>query len=87
MVVEMIQTKEEFFDSAIPKLGKFSMRAGVTLMIANQPIVDDQRCDPRIRFVIEKHSNADRLASQRSTYAFGAYMTDQRIDFSLVHGA
>jgi hypothetical protein len=87
MVVEMIQTKEEFFDAATPSLGKFSMRAGVTLMIANQPIVDDRRCDPRIRFVIEKHSNPDRLASQRSAYAFGAYMKDQRIDFSLVHGA
>jgi hypothetical protein len=86
MVVEMIQTKEEFFDPAVPKLGKFSMRAGVTLMIANQPIVDDQRCDPKIRFVIEKHSSGGRLANQRSAYAFGAYLTDQRIDFSLVHG-
>ena len=46
----------------------------------------DGRCDPKIRFVIEKHSNGGRLANQRSAYAFGAYMTDQRIDFSLVHG-
>lgn len=87
MVVELIQTSEELFDSATPDLGKFKMRAGVTLMIANQPIVDDQRCAPRIRFVIDKHASPDRLASQRSAYAFGAYMTDQRIDFRLVHGA
>lgn len=87
MVVEMIQTTVEHFDPANPKLGTFSMRAGVTLMIASQPIVDDRRCDPRIRFVIAKRGTPDRLASQRSAYAFGAYMTDQRIDFSLVHGA
>ena len=87
MVVEIIQTRREYFDCAVPKLGTFDLREGVTLMIANRPIVDDQRCDPRIRFVIAKHANADRLASQRSAYAFGAWMTDQRIDFSLVHGA
>ena len=88
MVVEMTQTTEEFIDPAMPKLGKFKMRGGVTLMIANQPIIDDQRGDPRIRFVIAKHATPDRLAAQRSAFAFGAYMTKhQRIDFSLVHGA
>ena len=86
MVVEMIQTREEHFDPATPALGRFSMRAGVTLMIASQPIADDRRCDPRIRFVIDKPYNSTRLAVQRSAFAFGAYMTNQRIDFRLVHG-
>ncbi len=87
MVVEMIQTTKECFDAHNPKLGTFNIRSGVTLMIANQPIEDDQRGEPRIRFMIAKHHSLDRLASQRSAYAFGAYMTDHRIDFSLVHGA
>ncbi|RWE78116.1 peptidase M4 [Mesorhizobium sp.] len=88
MVVELIQTREIAFDKASPELGTFEVHAGVTLMIASQPLIDGNRPDPIVRYVIPRHVDEERIQRQRTAYAAGAYMTkDHRIDFSLVHGA
>ena len=88
MVVELIQTTEEPFDPDAPTAGSFKMRGGVTLLIANQPIEDDERAAPRVRYVIPRLRDDDRTRYQRSAYSAGGYMTsDHRIDFALVHGA
>ncbi|NMN06748.1 MULTISPECIES: peptidase M4 [unclassified Novosphingobium] len=88
MVVEFIQTTTEWFDPAIPELGKFEMRGGVTVMIASPPFEGEQRGEPRVRYVIPRKRSKERFECQRSAFAAGGMMTsDHRIDFALVHGA
>jgi hypothetical protein len=87
MVIELIQTTEVLVAPDYPILGKFNLRSGVTLMVANQPVVGHEKPPPLIRYVIPKLASDERILRQRATIVGSNYMTgDNRIDFGLVHG-
>lgn len=58
MVVELVQTVRVEFDDG--GSGTFPLRNGATLLVAQEPVVDDVRPEPRIRFVILKQHTRER---------------------------
>jgi hypothetical protein len=69
MVVEAVQTRFATLDEDNERLGRFPMRGGVTLIIAQQ-LLDDRgrRPDPEIRYVIHNHLSPERERRQRMNY-------------------
>ncbi|HEX3549013.1 MAG TPA: hypothetical protein VHT53_01475 [Candidatus Elarobacter sp.] len=98
MVVELVHTKVGAVDTGALGYGALPMRAGVTLMIAQQPIHAGRRADPVVRFAIPKHLSADRVARQRAMIASqgrpdvphtvrrGGPDNAVNINFALLHG-
>lgn len=66
MVVELVQTMQVPLGDT--KAGTFPMRNGVTLLIAQDPVVDDNKPPPRVRFAIQKRYSAEREARVRNYY-------------------
>lgn len=52
VVAELIQRTVKPFDPVAPKAGSFKMRGCVALLIANQPIEDQDRAPPHVRYVV-----------------------------------
>jgi hypothetical protein len=87
MVVEMVQRRVVNVDAAVPALGTFPIRGGVTLMIAQEPLLAGKRADPRVRYAIAKHQSAEREMRQRAAYAAqGLSDGAAHINFGLLHG-
>ena len=85
MVVEIVQPGENV-NVADPAPGT-PLRAGVTLMIAQPPLVDGEIGDPYVRFAIAKHPDANRGDRERADYVSqGLTNTDGRVNFGLLHG-
>jgi len=85
MVVEMVQPGEGV-DASAAGPGA-ALRGGVTLMIAQPPLVDGEAGDPYVRFAIAKHPDAVRADRERADYvAQGLTNTDGRVNFGLLHG-
>ena len=87
MVVELIQSQDVTIDPSAPSLGHVTLRGGVTLMIAQQPLVAGHRADPVVRYAIPKHLAGRAQAQARSLLAAGGQDEKHRIDFALLHGA
>jgi hypothetical protein len=85
MVVEMVQPGES---AGAPDAGpEAALRGGVTLMIAQPPLVDGEAGIPYVRFAIAKHPDAVRGERERADYvAQGLTNTDGRVNFGLLHG-
>ena len=83
MVVELVQTWEAPLVPDAPKLGNVTLRAGATLMIAQQPLRAGLRADPLIRYVIAKDLAGENSAQVRSS---GAGDDGAHINFALIHG-
>jgi len=83
MVVEMVQPGEGATNSGPGT----PLRGGVTLMIAQPPLVDGELGDPYVRFAIAKHPDANRSDRERADYVSqGLTNTDGRVNFGLLHG-
>ncbi len=85
MVVEMVQPSD---GGNAPDAGPgTALRGGVTLMIAQPPLVDGEIGDPYVRFAIAKHPDATRGDRERADFvAQGLTNTDGRVNFGLLHG-
>ena len=96
MVVELVQTVEKDFGATAP--GKFPMRNGVTLLIAQDPPVGATRPPPRVRFVIPKLWSQAREDRVRNYYLSTGQVPDHagagpasedgkrfQINFGLLH--
>jgi hypothetical protein len=74
MVVELVQTLHVPLADAGDGASSFPMRNGVTLLIAQDPVVQNAertriKPDPRVRFVISKLHSAERIERTRNYYA------------------
>ena len=87
MVVELLQTRD-IEGSSLDQFGqRMQVRGGVTLIIAQEPVLAGQRGDPNVRFVIAKHPSDEAVRSQRSSLmAQGLVTPESRIDFCMLHG-
>ena len=95
MVVELVQTRHaELFPGAAASAGRpaltFPVRGGVTLMIAQTPLLAGRRGPPQVRYAIAKQLKPGREDRQRNFYAaqgLTARVAERRlqIDFSLIH--
>ena len=93
MVVELVQTVEKDFGATNP--GKFPMRNGVTLLIAQDPPDGATRPPPRVRFVIPKLWSQPREDRVRNYYLSTGQVAEHpgsaedgkrfQINFGLLH--
>jgi hypothetical protein len=87
MVVEMVQPGEEPVDPTVSKTGNVRRRGGVTLMIAQAPLLDGKIGPPRVRYAIAKHPRDGADVRPRAAYvAEGLTNADGRVNFGLLHG-
>ena len=97
MVVELIQTRELPVDPKEPALGTVTMRSGVTLIIAQQPLKAGRRADPQVRFAIAKYPPEDPADRQRVALSLQDYIPPAdrtrtwddntvKLNFCLLHG-
>jgi hypothetical protein len=78
MVVELVQTVRVPFDGG--GSGSFPLRNGATLLISQDPVKDDARPEPRIRFVILKQHTPDREERIRNFFMSTGRAISQKID-------
>jgi hypothetical protein len=97
MVVELIQTRSTGVDASELGFGMVPMRAGLTMMISQQPLRAGQRPPPIVRFAIPKHMSPEReerqwaaIAAQgRPDYPHGVRQAADgalHLNFGLIHG-
>jgi hypothetical protein len=66
MVVELVETR---IDERDKDTGPYPFRSGVTLLIWQEYVDDNERKAPRIHYVIPKHRSAERERRQQMTFA------------------
>jgi hypothetical protein len=96
MVVEMVQTRQAYFDPKTPSLGSFPLRGGATLLI-EKPIEgepEEPNNEANIRYAITKRldgAEGDRRLARQRGFAASAGLVegidDERfqINFSMLH--
>ena len=87
MVAELVQTRQVLSVPDNPASPKITVRGGVTLIIAQQPLRAGIRAEPQVRFAIAKHPSDQVARNQYNTIQEGFLMTsDAHINFALLHG-